>query len=207
MLVIINSIDRMFNPVNINYEGMIVFSIIGIIINLLAFYFTHGGKSINQKAVNLHMLEDVLGWVVVFIGSILMKYTDVKILDSFMSIGISLFILINAFKNLKEVLYLFLERVPKNISIDEIKEHIMKIKGVIDVHHIHVWSIDGYNNYATMHVVINLEDVLTIKKKIRKELLEHGIVHTTIETEKENECDALDCVVIENERKHIHHHH
>ena len=80
---------------------MIIFAIIGIILNFLAAFFTKEGDSINQKSVNLHMLEDVLGWIVVLVGSIIMNFTDIKIIDPIMSIGVALFILINAIKNLK----------------------------------------------------------------------------------------------------------
>lgn len=209
ILVIISSVNRLFDPVIINYDGMIVFAILGVIINFFAAYFTKGGKSINQKAVNLHMLEDVLGWVLVLVGSILMKYTDIKLIDSFISIGIALFILINSFKNLKEIIDLFLEKVPSNISIDELKDHLMKIEGVMDVHHVHVWSMDGYNNYSTMHVVIDEKNnVLEIKNKIRNEMLEHGIMHTTIEIEDSKfECDSHACEVLVDPSVHHHHHH
>ena len=67
-LVIYNSIIRIFNPVEINYNGMIIFAIFGVVINFMAAYLTREGDSINQKSVNLHMLEDVLGWIVVLIG-------------------------------------------------------------------------------------------------------------------------------------------
>lgn len=208
ILVIISSISRLFNPVIINYDGMIVFAILGVIINFCAAYFTKGGKSMNQRAVNLHMLEDVLGWVVVLVGSILMKYTDIRIIDSVMSVGIALFILINSFKNLKEIIDLFLEKVPKNISIEELKDHIMKISGVKDVHHIHVWSMDGYNNYSTMHVVVQDKcDSVIVKKKIKDEMLEHGIVHTTIEVEEENECNEHECNIDLEVKDECHHHH
>ena len=209
ILVIISSINRLFNPVIINYDGMIVFAILGVIINFCAAYFTKGGKSMNQKAVNLHMLEDVLGWALVLVGSILMKYTDIRFIDSVMSIGIALFILINSFKNLKEIIDLFLEKVPNNISVEELREHIMEIKGVIDVHHIHVWSMDGYNNYSTMHVVVEGKtDVVKIKNKIREEMLEHEIVHTTIEIENDDfECNNHDCEVLVDTEIHHHHHH
>ena len=104
IFVILGGINRILNPKPINYDGMIIFAIFGVVINFLAAYFTREGNSINQKAVNLHMLEDVLGWVVVLIGSILMKFTNISLVDSIMSIGIAIFILINAFKNLKDIL-------------------------------------------------------------------------------------------------------
>jgi cobalt-zinc-cadmium efflux system protein len=206
--VIYNAITRIFNPVEINYNGMIVFALIGALVNFLAAYFTKDGDSINQKAVNLHMLEDVLGWLVVLVGAIIMRFTDIKIIDPIMSMGVAVFIFINALKNLKEVLDLFLAKIPHHISVNEIKDHLMKIDGVKDIHHIHIWSMDGHHNYATMHVVAN-GDAHKIKHKIREELSEHGIGHATLEFESENEhCHEEFCHVdLEISSGHHHHHH
>ena len=206
--VIYNAVIRIFNPVEINYNGMIVFAVIGALVNFLAAYFTKDGDSINQKAVNLHMLEDVLGWLVVLVGAIIMRFTDLRIIDPLMSMGVAIFIFINAVKNLKEVLDLFLTKIPQNISVEEIKEHLLEINGVKDIHHIHIWSMDGHHNYATMHVVVD-GDAHTIKHKIREELLEHGIGHATLELEAENEhCHEENCHVhFEHSSGHHHHHH
>ena len=194
-MVIYNAVLRIINPTEINYNGMLIFAIIGICVNFGAALITRKGDSLNQKTVNLHMLEDVLGWIVVFIGAIVMSFTDITIIDPLMSIGVAIFILINAIKNLGKVLELFLEKTPRNLTISELMEHIQKIDGVIDVHHIHVWSIDGYNNYATMHIVAN-DNAHNIKSKIRDELKEHGIGHVTLELEAENEhCHEKYCHV------------
>ena len=206
LLVIYGAIKRLFNPVEVKYSGMIVFAVIGIILNSLAAFVTREGDSINQKSVNLHMLEDVLGWIVVFIGAIVMKFTDIRILDSIMCIGVAIFILINSLKNLKQVLDLFLEKTPNDIDIEKLKEHLLEIKGVDDIHHIHVWSIDGYNNYATMHIVTKVKDIAKIKKEIREELEEHNICHAILETEAEV-CDDKECHVHLNNREHHRHHH
>ncbi len=206
ILVIVGSIKRLFNPVEVNYSGMIVIAIIGVVLNFIAAYVTREGDSINQKSVNLHMLEDVLGWIVVLLGAIIMNFTDIKVLDSLMSIGVALFIFINSFKNLKEVVDLFLAKVPKGMNLDELKEHLLEIKGVDDIHHIHVWSIDGYNNYATMHIVTKVKDIKELKSKIREELEEHNICHAILETE-DDVCDDKDCHVDFKTTEHHHHHH
>ena len=208
VLVIINAAKRLINPVEINYNGMIIFAVIGAVTNFAAAYFTREGDSLNQKAVNLHMLEDVLGWVVVLIGAVAMKFTDISVIDPLMSIGVALFILINTVKNLKEVVELFLEKTPHGISIDEIKKHITEIDGVEDVHHIHLWSLDGVLNYATMHVVTN-GNAAEIKQKIREELAEHNIVHATLELESPDEaCTEHNChVEHDSSASHHHHHH
>ncbi|MBO5715935.1 MAG: cation transporter, partial [Clostridia bacterium] len=203
--VIYNAVLRIINPVEINYDGMIIFAIVGAVVNLAAAYFTREGDSINQKAVNLHMLEDVLGWVVVLVGAIVMRFTDIKIIDPIMSIGVAIFIFINAIRNLKEVINLFLEKLPAHLRINEIKEHICEIEGVASIHHIHIWSMDGQSNYATMHVVCTGEQQ-EIKRKIREELKEHGISHVTLELENEGEeCGEENCHV-EHSHSGGHHH-
>lgn len=207
VLVIVGAIFRIKNPVIINYDGMIILAILGVIINFGASYFTKGGNSINQKAVNLHMLEDVFGWIIVLVGAILMKFTDIRIIDSVMSMGVALFILVNALKNFKEILDLFLVKKPSCLSIEEIKNYLIKIEGVVDVHHIHLWSLDGVNNYATMHVKINKKDESKIKREVRNELFNHDIGHVTIEIEKENECCSdMKCEPEKNVKSHSHHH-
>ena len=115
--VIYNAILRILNPVQVNYNGMIIFAIVGVTVNFIAALVTREGDNINQKAVNLHMLEDVLGWIVVLIGAIIMKFTDISILDPIISIFVALFILLNSFKTLKEILDLFLEKTPHSVNI------------------------------------------------------------------------------------------
>lgn len=207
VLVVYNAVLKILNPAPINYNGMILFALIGVFVNFAAAFFTRHGDSLNQKAVNLHMLEDVLGWVVVLIGAVVMRFTDFALIDPIMSIGVAVFIFIGALRNLKEVIDLFLEKTPRGIDITEIEAHISEIDGVVGVHHIHVWSMDGINNYATMHVVTN-EDAHQIKEKIREELSEHRIGHATLELEAVGEhCHEQNCHVDSTHLGNHHHHH
>ena len=141
IFVIYHSVERFFHPVAIHYNGMIILAVVGVMVNFLAAYFTRDGDSLNQRSVNLHMLEDVLGWVVVLLGAIIMRFTDITVIDSVLSILVALFILVSAFGNFKMITYLFLEKIPANISIMEIKEHLMKIKGIEEVHHPHLFDM------------------------------------------------------------------
>lgn len=207
VMVIINAIVRIIEPMPIEYNSMIIFAVVGVCVNFIAALFTRDGSSLNQRAVNLHMLEDVLGWIVVLIGAFVMKFTDYALIDPIMSIGVAIFIFINAIKNLKSALDLFLEKTPHGIDIEEIKKHLININGVIDVHHIHIWSMDGNNNYATMHIVSDANSK-EIKANIRNELKEHGIIHATLELEAENEqCYEEHCYVEHNANIGHHHHH
>ena len=102
VVAIINAVRRFFVPVEVNYDGMLIFAVVGVIVNSVAAFMTHGGENMNVRAVNLHMLEDVLGWVSVLIGAVVMKITDFAYIDPIMSIGVSLFIMISAIKNIKD---------------------------------------------------------------------------------------------------------
>lgn len=206
ILVIIGAVKMLFNPVEVNYKGMLIFAIVGVILNFIAAWVTREGESINQKAVNLHMLEDVLGWIVVLIGAIIMNFTDIAIIDPIMSIGVALFILYHSIKNLKKIVDLFLEKTPECIDIDELKNHLLNVDEVEDIHHIHIWSIDGYNNYATMHIVSKSKNIDKVKKDIREELREHNICHAILETEEEA-CDDIECHVDFNEKSAHNHNH
>lgn len=143
IIVIIGSIFRLLNPIPVKYNGMILIALVGVVINFIAAFFTRKGNSLNQKSVNLHMLEDVLGWVVVLIGSILIKITDISVIDPIMSIIVALFILTNAFNNFIDILNIILEKTTKNIDVSKLKKSISNIKEIEEFHHLHIWSMDG----------------------------------------------------------------
>lgn len=206
LVVIYNGIIRLIFPTDINYNGMIIFAAVGITVNLLATIITHKGETLNQRAVSLHMLEDVLGWAVVLVGAIVMKFTDFGILDSSLSIAVALFIIISAIHGLSETLAVLLEKAPHDINVSELKEHILNIPEVVSLHHIHVWSLDGNYNCASLHVITN-GNAPAIKKAIKAEMLEHGISHTTVEFECVDEvCTDTECSP-EPISSHSHHHH
>lgn len=207
VLVVYNAVLRMLDPVPINYNGMILFAVVGVLINFCAAFFTREKGSLNQRAVNLHMLEDVLGWLVVLIGAVVMRFTDFALLDPILSIGVAVFIFVNAIKGIKEALDIFLEKTPHGVDVEEITHHVREIDGVIDVHHVHVWTMDGQSHFATMHVVTN-GDAHAIKHSIREELSEHGVGHVTLELECEGEhCHEEHCHVEVNVHAGHHHHH
>ncbi len=207
VLVLVRAVGRLLHPEPVDYGGMLIFAVVGVVLNFLAAWFTREGDSINQKAVNLHMLEDVLGWAVVLLGSVIMKFTGLVWIDPLMSIGVSLFILVESLKSLRDLADLFLEKVPRGMSPEEIKTHLREIKGVLDVHHVHLWSMNGYDCFATMHIVAEGE-AEEIKRQVREELGEHGIAHVTLELEKPGElCGERECRTAESAELSVGHHH
>ncbi len=206
-IVIYNAILRLLNPTPIHYDGMLIFAVVGVLVNLAAALFTRHGESLNQRAVNLHMLEDILGWAVVLVGTVVMRFTDWVFLDPLMSIGVAVFILIHALKNLKEIADLFLEKTPDGVTVEEISHHLTELEGVVSIHHVHIRSLDGSRHYATLHAVVE-GDPAAVKAAIRAGLAEHGITHATVETEAVGEeCGEVECHVEATEDSGHHHHH
>lgn len=198
VFILIETFPRLLNPVTPKTEGMILLAILGIIFNGSAVWRLKKGKSLNEKVISLHLLEDVLGWVAILLAAIIMQFYDAPILDPLLSVGIAAFILFNVYKNLREALKIILQGTPASTDILQIEKKINDIEGVLDVHDVHLWSMDGEYNILTIHIVLDddkdLEFISTIKQKIRHTLKNDHVRHITIETErKADECLHIDC--------------
>ncbi len=209
-LVLSNAVHRLAEPVTVHPDGMILLALLGICVNFCAAFLTHTGYSLNQRAVNLHMLEDTLGWVAVLVGGLLIRFTGYHFIDPILSMALAVFMIIGALKNLKRIFDLFLEKIPQGMSLSEISTCISEVDGVLDVHHVHIWSMDGHEHFATMHLVVR-GDAGEIKACVRRMLAERGIAHVTMEFETEGEeCDETQCRLCDITpvlHRHHHHHH
>ena len=193
VLMIVSAVQRIIQPGEVDYSGMIVLAIVAIVLKSVAALVTRSRGTLNQTAISLHMLEDVLSWVIVLVGAIIMNFTDISIIDPIMSIGVALFILYNAIRYLRSILVIFLEKTPDGIELDKIEQEVLGIKGVSGVHHIHVRSMDGFNNYATLHVVVDRYSH-EVKEEVKHKLAQLGIAHATVELElKGEECEEKEC--------------
>lgn len=146
------AVDRLIHPEAVNAHGMILLAVLGIVVNGLAFKFTHHGHSHNEKAVSLHLLEDVLGWVAVLVASIVMIFVEVTWLDPALSLAISSYILWGSVKRIRETSLVFLQRVPVDIDLAIVRSSLQNVAGVEKVEDLHVWSTDGQQNIVTLSV-------------------------------------------------------
>lgn len=190
LIILSEAIPRLIHPEHSNAKGMFVFALFGIVVNGLAVLRLKSGKTMNERVVTWHLLEDVLGWVAVLIVSIVMLFKDIHILDPILSVLITLYILWNVFKNLKKTILLFLQGVPEDISISIVESELKKLDNVEKVYHTHIWSQDGEHNILTTHIVIaedlDWNDVDSLKEKARSRLKDLDIEHATIEIERGN---------------------
>jgi cobalt-zinc-cadmium efflux system protein len=185
--ILIETIPRLFKPEHAQAEGMFVFAIVGVLVNGFSVIKLKGGKTLNEKMVRWHLIEDVIGWIAVLIVSIVLMFYDLPILDPLLSVAIIAYVLFNVIKNLKETFLVFLQGVPSDINFNKIEKEILDLDDVRSVHRVHVWSLDGASNVMTIHVVINYvetsKEMLEAKAKVREVLSEYSIEHSTIEIE------------------------
>ena len=194
--VITEAVKRLFEPEYSDAGGMLIFAIIGIAVNGFAAWKLSKGTSMNEKVVSWHLLEDVLGWVAVLIVAIVLHFYNSPYLDPALSILITLYILWNVFKRLKETLFIFLQGVPEDIDLNKIEQQLAAIPHIASLHHMHVWSLEGTDHVFTTHIklkdISHFQQLLDVKRDVKNVLQEYHFDHYTIETELDKEnCDLL----------------
>lgn len=193
IFIIRESVLRLFHPEPPDANGMLLFSVIGIAVNGYALFRLNKGGSINEKVVALHFVEDVLGWVAVGIGSVVMMFADVPALDPILSLLIAGYILFNVYKNLAATFRILLQGAPQSVDEEKIRNQILSIPGVKDLHDLHFWTMDGQYNVMTLHVVVDENQSVAqreqIKRKVKHELQHLKVQHSTVEIESE----SVDC--------------
>ncbi|OIQ22539.1 MAG: cation transporter [Flavobacterium sp. MedPE-SWcel] len=196
--IIIAAIERLITPEPADAKGMFIFAIIGIIVNGYAAYKLSGGKTLNERVVSLHLVEDVLGWVAVLIASVVMMFVDAPYLDPALSLAITLYILYNVVKRLKETMMIMLQGTPDDIDPDKIEKEILQVENITSLHHMHIWSLEGEHHVFTVHIKVNgtasFKEVLAVKSNVKAILKNYSFSHYTIEVELGEEvCELESC--------------
>ncbi len=191
-IILSEAIKRLLEPEPTQPLGMIGFALLGIVVNGVAVLRLKGEESQNAKVVGWHLMEDVIGWVLVLVGGILLLFFDLPFIDPLLAIVLSVYVLYNVLKNLKETLGLFLQRVPKNIDLDHIKSELCNCGSVSSAHDTRIWSLDGERHVLSTHLVIaedaTKEDILRIKRECKEALYNIAkLSHITIEIEYPSE--------------------
>jgi cobalt-zinc-cadmium efflux system protein len=176
------AVESFINPSPVIAEGMFIMAIFGILINGFSVIRMRGTKNILDRTVMMHLLEDLLGWVAVFIVSIVIYFTKLYILDSILTFIICVIIGRNIVANIVNVINIIMQAVPDSELYDEIKEHIMEIDGVESINAFNMWTLDGEEHIVTTSITTN-KDIGTNKilVNIKEMLKEEGIHNSTIE--------------------------
>jgi cobalt-zinc-cadmium efflux system protein len=184
--ILTKAIPALFDPNETNAKGMLILAVFGVIVNGAAVLKLKKGTSINEEVISMHLLEDVLGWVAVLIGSLLMMFYDLPWIDPLLSLLIALYIIFNVVKSLRKSFLIILQGTPKGVDAVALEKQILGLPEITEVHDCHIWSMDGEYNVLSMHLKLDkdysLNEMSGIKTKV-KELLKKEIQHVTIEFE------------------------
>ena len=166
----------------VNVPGLMIVSIAGILVNLFAAARLYGSKNILDRTVSLHLIEDLLGWILTFITSVLISFSGLHILDRVASLCILLFISWGAISNAWGVLKILTQRAPSIKKLNKIKKQILAVEGVLKIENIHFWSLDGAEHIFTARIFVSdISRATEIRKKISHFLPDFQIVDSTIE--------------------------
>jgi cobalt-zinc-cadmium efflux system protein len=181
------AVPRLFEPQHPHAVGMFWLAVLGVVVNGYAAYKLSHGKTLNERVLNWHLMEDVLGWVAVLIVAVTLMFVDWPILDPLLSIAFTLFILINVVKNLIEAGSLLMQANPDRALHSNVVGIFLGIEHIEEVHHVHLWSLDGESHVLTAHLrldtALDSAEQLGIKMEIESALAAFDFLHTTIEFE------------------------
>lgn len=182
--IVSSAIERLFNPVTPNLNGMLVLAMLGVAVNGYAAWKMGHGKTQNERALSWHMLEDLFGWIAVLIGSFVMRYTDASWIDPVLSFIIAGIVITGAARNFWASSQLFLQAAP-NISLEDIKTEILALQSLTAINEFKVWSLDGAHHVASIHISIapdlNVSQRNQLKNEIRRVMNHRGHFDVTIE--------------------------
>lgn len=209
VLMCFSAYQSFLNPEPVNSVGMLGLAILGIAVNGFAFlrikhsnnHVHHHGHAHttnhNSRAIMLHLLEDVLGWVAVLIGATVIYFTGWYWIDGVLALAIAVFIGYNATKNLISSMKVLLQSVPENVNIDDLANELKSIEGIENIHDLHIWSLDGSYHIGSLHAVVKtdyLKKEIDVFSAISKLMEKYQIQHPTIQMETNTtKCSLLNC--------------
>ena len=195
--IIVESVEKFFTPSEVNGTLIIWTAAVGIVINgLTAWALSRQQKhDINTRGAFLHMLADTLVSVGVVVSGVVINLTGWTLVDPIIGLVIAVVILVSTWSLLSESLRMSTDAVPEGFDVDDIRNSISAIDGVLNVHHLHIWAISTTETALTCHIVIPDASLLEVVTDRVKELLDGmNIHHSTLELEtKSSHCKDVNC--------------
>ena len=186
-----SSVEKILHPSPVQGDVVAWVAGIGILVNAFTAYLFFKGKDhdLNVKGAYLHMAADTLVSVGVLIAGVVIQLTGWYIVDPLIGIVVGVVILFSSWGLLRDSMTLTLDGVPRGIDPKKVKQTMLDQKGVIGVHHLHIWALSTTENALTAHVVVDdLAEEKEIKHAVKYALTGVGIQHATLELEKSGEC-------------------
>ncbi|MGF1671304.1 MAG: cation diffusion facilitator family transporter [Balneolaceae bacterium] len=192
LFLIKEAVERFFDPQPVIGSIMLWVAVAGLAGNVITaiLLYRDSKTNINIKSAYVHIFWDAISSVAVIIGGIIIWLYGLYVVDTIITVLISVYILYHSFHLLKETIDILMESTPDDIEISEIEHSIETIPHVLDAHHVHVWNLNEEHRLLECHVKIDrskADDLEKIKSDIKNLLMKKfSINHSTLEFELEH---------------------
>ena len=213
--IAVAAVERFLHPVVVEPHLMMAVAAAGVVMNgMIAALLWKFSGDVNIRSVFLHMLGDTLSTAAVIAGGLAIALTRQQWIDPLLSLIIAGMILASSWSIVRETLHILLEGTPRAVNLAEIRAAMRSVKGVVNVHDLHVWSLTSQSHALASHVqVVEMQVVESeaVLERLNHQLRDHfGINHTTIQVEI-TDCPTVDGCCSPPEVAevdgHSHHHH
>lgn len=181
------SLLRLLHPVAIDAKLIVYIAIIGIFINYAGVKLLGKDTSKLNKSLILNLKADIYNFIALLLGSILILFFDVFFIDSLFAILVALKMLVEVYKEIRDIFATLMQSVPQELDVDDIEQIIRLDKRILDVHDIHIWNLDGEDYILTCHIVLadstKVKEMMKLKEELKLRLEEYKINHATIEVD------------------------
>ena len=186
-VIVVAAFGRLAEPQMPHLDGMLWLALLGVAVNGYAAWRIGHGRTQNERALSWHMLEDLLGWIAVLIGSIVMRFYHVPWLDPAMSLVIAGFIILGSARNIWASSQLFLQAAPL-VDLESIRDDVLSSTAAKSITALKSWSLDGVHHVASLRVVIpdnlDAEARSLIKQRVKDVFAKRGEFDVTVELDE-----------------------
>jgi cobalt-zinc-cadmium efflux system protein len=194
--IILEAISRLRNPIEVLGGPMLAVASLGLAVNIAAYVILHGARrdNLNIRGALLHVMSDLLGSAAAILAACVILLTGWTPIDPILSVLVALLILRGAWLLLGQSWHVLMEGAPEGLDVAALRRELPAlIPGVLDIHHVHAWSLTPERRLVTLHASIaehaDHDDVLhRIQMVLAKRF---SIDHATIQIER-NHCTDID---------------
>ena len=191
--IVVAAFERLANPQEVGGTTVMVVAFIGLLVNIaVAWILMRGEKSMNVRAALLHVMGDLAGSVAALLAGLIIYLTGWLPIDPLLSLFISVLIGFASINVLRDVLRVLMEGTPGHVDIDNLKRAMAEVEGVVEAHHIHVWSLSSSRH--ALSAQIKLDQIGLWEEVLPKlqELLQRdfGVGHSTLQPETHQEASS-----------------
>lgn len=197
--ITVEAARRLAMPAPILGGPMLAVAALGLVVNILAFVILHGGdrSDLNLRGATLHVLGDLLGSLAAIAAAGVILLTGWTPIDPLLSVLVALLIVRSAWTTAARAWHVLMEGTPEEIDVGVLRVELAgAVPGVLDVHHVHAWSLVPGRTLMTLHASIAEEaDHDTVLHGLQRTLAARfGVGHATIQLERNHCTDQVECV-------------